>query len=98
MELQHDQGDSNQREGKVDEREQYLLNRKRPTMHLDLFKQKRSRNDGHEGIIRRLRHSRERDVADEQVQRVHPGRNGAIAALTENGRKHNGHDDHKIKD
>lgn len=46
-------------------------------------------------MIRQLGHSREREVADEQVQRVHLGRNGTIAALTENGRKHNGHDDHK---
>lgn len=49
-------------------------------------------------MIRRLGHSRERDVADEQVQRVHLGRNGAIAALTENGRKHNGHDGHQKTD
>mgnify|MGYP007103901669 FL=1 len=67
-------------------------------MHLDLFKQKRSRNDGHEGMVRRLGHSRERDVADEQVQRVHLGRNGTVAALTENGRKHNGHDGHQKTD
>lgn len=67
-------------------------------MHLDLSKQRRSRNDGHESIIRRLGHSRERDVADEQVQRVHLGRNGAIADLTEDGRKHNRHDDYRIKD
>lgn len=75
MEPQHNQRDGNQREGKVNEREQHLLNREHPAVHLNLFKQGRRRDDGHECLVRRLGHNRERNVADNQVQRVHLGRN-----------------------
>ena len=66
-EKEHNKGDGNQREGKVDKRKQHLLHRKHPAMDLNLLEQRRRPNDGHERLVRRLGHDRERNVTDNQI-------------------------------
>ena len=42
----------------------------------------------------RIGHDREGDVTDDEVERVHLGRDGTVATLREDGRKDDCHDDH----
>ena len=66
-------------------------------MHLNLLEQRGSTHDRRQGLVRRLGHDGKGNVTHDQVQRVHLGRNRAIAALGKNRREHDGHDDHHQK-
>ena len=93
-EPQHNDGNGDQREGKVNQREEHLLYWEDPAVHLNLLEQRGSTHDRRQGLVRRLGHDGKGHVTHDQVERVHLGRNRAIAALGENRREHDGHDDH----
>ena len=93
-EPQHNDGDGDQREGKVDQREEHLLYREDPAVNLDLLEQRSCAHDRRQRLVRGLGHHGKGNVTHDQVQRVHLGRNGAVATLGKNRRKHDGHDDH----
>ena len=91
-EPEHDDGDGDQREGKVDEAEQDLLDRKDEAMDLYLFKKGRGADDRRERGAGRVVHEAEGDVAQDEVQRVV---DDVRAAQThKKGAEDRGHDDH----
>ena len=93
-EPQHDDSDRHEREGEVDEREQRLLDGEHEAVDLDLLEERGRPDDGVERLRGRVGHERERDVADDEVQRVELGGDGAVAPLGEDGAEDDRHDDH----
>ncbi len=92
VEPEHDDGDGDQREGKVDEAEQNLLDRKDEAMDLYLFEKGRGADDRRERRAGRVVHEAEGDVAKDEVQRVI---DDVRAAQThKEGAEDRGHHDH----
>lgn len=87
-EPQHDERDGDQREGEVHEREQNLLNWEDEARDADLLEQRGGVDERHEGLAGGLRHEGERDVAQDEVERV------VFDVGAEDEREHHAHDDH----
>lgn len=57
-------------EGKVDGRREDLLDRKDPTVHLDLLQERRGVDDGAQASVGGVVHEGEGDVAHDEIERV----------------------------
>lgn len=87
-EPQHDERNGDQREGEVHECEQNLLNWEDESRDADLLEQRGGVDERHEGLAGGLRHEGERDVAQDEVERV------VLDVGAEDEREHHAHDDH----
>lgn len=84
----HDDGNGNEREGVVHEREEHLLHREDEAVDLDFLKQGRRLDNRGKRVAGGIAHEGERDVAQNEVQRI------VLDVVGEEKREHDAHDHH----
>lgn len=87
-EPQHDERDRDEREGEVHEREEDLLHGEHEARDLDFFEQRCGVEERRERGAGGVGHERERDVAQDEVERE------VLDAVAEQEREHDAHYDH----